>query len=294
MRTESFLVTALPYSANPESRWHVSLFVTHRLTPADPDGDVLGDFPNVAQWGERIASATVTLEGSDGSPIPVTHVPQVVPDLWPRVFPKDLPVHGFPTTELADVAWRSFPASRMDGHARALHMAAAMLSPVAPPSFVDVAVPFFLRGDAQRLHAAGPDFARPTRQQLKEQLENLLATYARQLGEGDPRESSVIRRLEFLDQWFTAQLDDMTAGGTVMAQAESPLQQLMIDLHLARRFYERTGSGRGRRRLRMSGHPVRSRTSTSAARCLQTRPACYASLAWSSICTWTTCHGWTG
>ena len=238
MGTESFLVTALPYSADPRSDFHVSLFVTHRLTPADPDGDVLAAFPNVAEWGERVATATVTLEGSDGDPIPVTPLAQVVPQLWPRVFPGDLPVRDFPTPELADVAWRTFPASRMDGHARALHMAAATLSPVEQPSFVDVAVPFFLQRGAALSHGAA-DGGRPTRQQLKAQLETLLTTYGRRLGEGDPRGSSVIRRLELLDEWITAQLDDLTAGGTVMAQADSPLEQLMVDLHLARRFYER-------------------------------------------------------
>ena len=33
MATESYLVTALPYSASPGEKFHVSLFITHRLTP---------------------------------------------------------------------------------------------------------------------------------------------------------------------------------------------------------------------------------------------------------------------
>ena len=43
MATESWLVTALPYSASPAEPFHVSLFVTHRLTPDGAEG-VVGDF----------------------------------------------------------------------------------------------------------------------------------------------------------------------------------------------------------------------------------------------------------
>jgi hypothetical protein len=56
MPVESFLVTALPHRADAGARRHLSLFVTHRLTPDGPRG-VLSDFPNVSDWTTLLASA---------------------------------------------------------------------------------------------------------------------------------------------------------------------------------------------------------------------------------------------
>ena len=62
MATESWLVTALPYSASSADPFHVSLFVTHRLTPDGAQGKV-GDFPNVRDWTARLAQARIRLRG---------------------------------------------------------------------------------------------------------------------------------------------------------------------------------------------------------------------------------------
>jgi hypothetical protein len=56
MPTESFLATALPYSADPDDPFHVSVFVTHRLTPDGARG-TLADFPHVVDWTARLAGA---------------------------------------------------------------------------------------------------------------------------------------------------------------------------------------------------------------------------------------------
>ena len=45
MATESFLVTALPHSADAARDVHLCLFVTHRLTPDGPAG-VVGGLPH--------------------------------------------------------------------------------------------------------------------------------------------------------------------------------------------------------------------------------------------------------
>jgi hypothetical protein len=241
MAVESFLVTALPYSADPAAKVHVSLFVTHRLTPDDPKGGVLADFPNVAVWGERVAAADVRLVGSDGQPIPVTIVPQVEPALWPRVFPPDLPVQGYPTPELADAPWRTFPASRMDGYARGVHALAALLSPVEAPPMLDAVVPLVLAiaPGLRDLLLSGQEGRLPDRARLKEVFEGLLGERVGRLAHDDPRGRSVLRHLELLDEAFTAQLDEVTGAGTVAAAGGGPLQQAMVDLHRARRFYER-------------------------------------------------------
>jgi hypothetical protein len=244
MVVESFLVTALPYTARAGADVHVSLFVTHRLTPDDPAGGVLGDFPHVVDWGQRVTDAEVRLEGSDGQPIPVTVVPQVVPDRWPKVFPADLPVRGFPTPELGDAPWRTFPASRMDGYARTVHALAALLSPVERPAMLDTVLPLALvalpgAGGLLDQWLSGPEGRRLDRAALKREYERLLAQAVGRRSLDDPRRTSVLRHLELLEEQHTALLDEVTAGGTLAANAEGPLQQVMRDLHRARRFYER-------------------------------------------------------
>jgi hypothetical protein len=244
MPVESFLVTALPHSADPKAEVHVSLFVTHRLTPDDPAGGVLADFPNVADWGERVAAADVRLTGSDGQAIPVTVVPQVDPPRWPRVFPPDLAVRGYPAPELADAPWRTFPASRMDGYARGLHALAALLSPVEPTPMVEAVLPAMLAaspqlGGLRDLLLSGPKGSRPDRAQVRSILEAMLAERVGRQAGHDPRGGSVLRQLELLDEQFTTQLDEVTATGTVAAAGSGPLHQAMLDLHRARRFYER-------------------------------------------------------
>lgn len=137
MPTESFLVTALPHSADPARDVHVSLFVTHRLTPDAAEG-VVGDFGRVVDWTERLAGATFVLEGRAGAgpmvPIPVTPRLEVLePTLWPRVFPADLTVRPWETPEPTQVPWRTFPAHRMQQHALLTHAGGLFSSPVVPP-----------------------------------------------------------------------------------------------------------------------------------------------------------------
>ena len=63
MATESFLVTALPHSADPAEKVHVSLFVTHRLTPDGARRGRRRTSPTVSDWTARLARARVRLVG---------------------------------------------------------------------------------------------------------------------------------------------------------------------------------------------------------------------------------------
>ena len=117
MATESFLVTALPVSADPAQALHVSLFVAHRLTPDGAEG-VVADFPNVADWTASLADATISLTGRKGGgvtvSIPVTaDTSPLDSGLWPKVFPPDLVVRGWETRDLTATPWRTFAAHRM-------------------------------------------------------------------------------------------------------------------------------------------------------------------------------------
>lgn len=137
MATESYVLSTLPVSAHPDDAVHVSLFVTHRLTPDGTSGR-LDDFPTVARWANALRGATVTLIGvvADGTERSVPCTPDLralESRLWERVFPADLTVRPWSTPELSDAEWRTFPAARMEAHALLAHLVSATASPVQPP-----------------------------------------------------------------------------------------------------------------------------------------------------------------
>ncbi len=232
---ESFLVTALPFSADSRSDVHVSLFVTHRLTPHGAQAP-LGDFPNASVWGERLAAASIRLTGSNGEEIGVTpRLAPIDPDLWGDVFPRELPVRPWSTPELAAVPWRTFPAHRMDTYAKLVHMVAAFASPVTKPALLPNVVKVLADGrhgelDRDRIKVL-----------LKDRLRSAVEAPLGRLPRGDKREESPLFWLSLLDQELTAQLDEDTGAGTVHAPGKDvePLSDALFDLHLARRYYER-------------------------------------------------------
>jgi hypothetical protein len=144
MATESFLVTALPHSADPGGQFHVSLFVTHRLMPDRATGTVK-DFPHVVDWTDRLAGASFGLTGrtSTGATvkIPVTPLLGVLePKLWPLVFPADLVVRPWETPEPTAIPWQTFPAHRMQQHSLLTHASGLFSSPVLAPKPSDNAM----------------------------------------------------------------------------------------------------------------------------------------------------------
>jgi len=219
MSTEFFLVTALPHSADPGQDFHVSLFITHRLTPDGAEG-VVTDFPTVAQWPDALAASTVKLRGQRANgqtvDIPVTPLLGAVePALWPRVFPAQFPVRPWQTPEHTDVPWRTFPAHRMQQHALLTHAASVFSSPVEAPS------------------VAGNALTAP-----------LLAT----LGLNDrslSMEQLLGREGKFLDTAITSRLDELTGqgflgrGGGFESSQQLPLLQMVADVHEAKCYYQR-------------------------------------------------------
>lgn len=134
MSVESFLVTALPFSADPTQSRHVSLFVTHRLTPTDGVKGVVGDFEHVRDWSDRLADASITLS-ANGTDVPVTPLLDILePGLWQRVFPPTLPVLPWQVPDRAAEAWRTYPAHRMQAHSLLTHAMSIFSSPVDAPS----------------------------------------------------------------------------------------------------------------------------------------------------------------
>ncbi|MGH9222304.1 MAG: hypothetical protein ACRD2W_00530 [Acidimicrobiales bacterium] len=218
MATESFLVTALPYSASADEPFHVSLFVSHRLTPDGAQGE-LSDFPHVADWTAMVADPATSfrLRGglANGTTVDIPVVPVlgiVDPGLWRQVFPPDFPVRPWKVPNHTAVPWRTFPAHRMQQHALFAHAASIVSSPVVPPS------------------AKGSIFA-----------DLVLRTFGLDKREL-PLEAVIDGRIDTI---VTRQLDRLIVSGkgginsTVGSSAESPVARLIADVELARRYYQR-------------------------------------------------------
>jgi hypothetical protein len=220
MATESFLVTALPHSADTADPFHVSLFVTHRLTPDGAEG-VVGDFPTVADWTARLADARIDLRGqrAGGQVVDIDVTPllgPLEPALWPQVFPARLPVLPWQPPNHTAVPWRTFPAHRMQQHALLVHAASLYSSPVAAPT------------------VSGNALTRP-----------LLATLGLDIGRQGLTVEQILDNNSRWDERITAIYDDVTnfgflGGSDIVGPSDNqPLQQLVTDVHRARRYYQR-------------------------------------------------------
>lgn len=214
MASESYLVTALPYSAAPGQRFHLSFFVAHRLVPDGASG-VLQSFPLTREWTTRLAQATFTLRGGGAGntafDIPCTARLDVLkPELWARVFPATLAVRPWKVVDRTTAPWRTFPAHRMQQHALLTHLVSMVSSPVTPPSVL---------GNA-----------------LTDPLLEALGLNERQL-----RLKTLLEKP--VDAAISKRLDDLTANGAPAGGPSvlgmSPMMQMVADVHAARRFYQR-------------------------------------------------------
>ena len=212
MAIESWLVTALPYSASPAEPYHVSLFVTHRLTPDGAEG-VVGDFKTVRDWTAHLHHAHVSLRG--GGPagdfdIPVTPLLDALdPTLWPRVFPKKLAVRPWRVPDQTAAPWQSFPAHRMQAYGLLTHALSIFSSPVEAPGVENnLVVDLVFRG--LRMH--------PGRVPLTSVIDGAF------------------------DKEISSFLDDLSNGGRVGGERPrigDPVIAMLADLHAAQRFYQR-------------------------------------------------------
>ena len=236
MPTESFLVTALPHSADPAAPFHVSLYVGHRLLPDGGDGQV-GDFPHVQDWTAQLAGAEVTLLGHrPGQPTQVIAaqlVGSTDPSLWRKVFPAELLVQPWQTKDATALPWQTFPAHAMDVHARRVHEEAMVSSPVVAPAPSQLSITddllralgfpgkdWLLHGDTpERGHGRARDNA----------LERLLG-----LVDDGPNGKLEARLTELLDQHNNVGPIRGRATGGAWSAA-----QVLQDVHAARRYYQR-------------------------------------------------------
>ncbi|MEJ7561299.1 MAG: hypothetical protein WKF45_02105, partial [Ilumatobacteraceae bacterium] len=128
MATE-ILLTALPYSVDPASPFHVSVHVSPRLSPSG----TLTDFPVFEHWTQQLAAATLVVTDHTNEPFTITLTPPDDPTRWELVFPSTTPVAGFVPQSFEDTPWYSYPTTTMELFAKVIHLASMAASPVDPP-----------------------------------------------------------------------------------------------------------------------------------------------------------------
>lgn len=240
MPPEPFVVTALPHSADPSASFHVSLYIGHRL---ERDG-VLGDFPAVREWTARLADAEITLlghrPGVAPEPLGVRRVGVLEPALWPQVFPADLPVAAWEPRDLTAGEWRTFPAHRMDVHAKGLHGAAITASVVVAPQPSELG---FLERLLFRFDGYGELIQLYREAVSAEQEREGRGRGRRRRPAGGGLVEALLDPENRYDEMLTRQLDGsepgVVNGGNAPSTGPWSAGEALVDAHAARRYYQR-------------------------------------------------------
>ncbi|MGM0385866.1 MAG: hypothetical protein ACQERF_07805, partial [Actinomycetota bacterium] len=251
MTTTRVLATALPYSLQPDADFHLSVFITHRLTP-DAPGATLSDFPAAECWVETLLAGRLLLVTDNmlsGMPVRIVSAPREAD--WEAVFPKDTPVNGFPTPAVTAQPWRTYPAHSMDGHALDMHLGSTLVSPLSPPPVAgnpvaDALLDIFAEVHPGLRELQGLPGQRQERdaailaRKLQEATASLGQRAGRDLGyaaEPLPWTSAIeiLLRDRVGDSRLTKHLDSLL-GRTDL---DDPVLIALRDVHAARRFYQR-------------------------------------------------------
>lgn len=239
------MTTALPYDLAEGAAFHLSAFVTHKL---EPDADAtLGDFPAVETWVKTLARGSWLVSASTLSePVPATLVSAPDQAVWSALLPPTTLVRGFPKPVVSGAEWKSYPANAMDETAGYLHLATMLTSPVSRPRADNPVNRMVLRtmtevhGGARRILEmleSKPQQPRYTKAQV-----DAMATLTGRRIDRDGTDAPYVNAIEVLletraedERRLTEWLDDRVASG------DRPTGMLgtMVDLHAARRYYQR-------------------------------------------------------
>jgi hypothetical protein len=215
MPTEIFSVCALPYSCASDADFHVCLFVSPKLTP-DVPFDELGTFSLFPHWGALVKQHVTIDLFDEAGPIEATPLlADVTPKVWDSAFPPETPVNGQPVPQWQGRRWRTFDARTVHDLGKAVHLATMYTSPTAPPAPHDHPL-------------AGP-------------LAEISGAYYR-----TEHVAEVARRRVYDESLMTADLDQIVESAEapgviseVIADQEPWLRSMALQLHRARRYYER-------------------------------------------------------
>ncbi len=216
MATERFTLVALPQSVGAGARFHVSVFVSPRLVPDAAEGE-LRDFRHFPHWAALLQNdATIELFDQMG-PIPVQPLlGPLSPDVWDAMFPPDTPVRAPQDIDFGNRHWRTFRAAEIHDAAKLLHLVAMFSDATSPP-----------RPSVHPLSRLMGQLGVTSTHRRKYDESDNTSRLDLAIGEtGDPAEVAI--RLSALEARIDAE--------------ENPLTRLAMQLHRARRFYERPES----------------------------------------------------
>lgn len=212
MVTELFTAVALPRSHAADTDAHVSVFVAPQLTP-DGDEGTLADFTHFPRWAHLLAEdAAITLADQAG-PLEVRALRSPIePDLFDAVMPPDTPVRAPGTLDWSDRHWRTFPAAELHDAATSLHALAVFSGPTTPPA--------------------------PSAHPLTRVLDRLGVRIGSQR---EPYDESrfTARHDRLLQEWPSAETIAIGEIESIVDGLDDPIVRLALQLHRARRFYER-------------------------------------------------------
>jgi hypothetical protein len=210
MAQETFTLVALPYSRSTARPFHVSLFVSPDLVPDEPEG-VLGDFGHWVTWTAGLQGASITLFNQLGA-IPATAIlDELDAQAWVAIFPPDTPVRRKTAPDWDDRHWRTFRAAEVQDTAKLLSFFSMATSPTSLPTpdpERDL-ITLIMRGIVGRTGRERYDESRFT------------LAFDRLIGEPSVADRLPLDRIE----------------GRI--EAATGLERALMELHRARRFYER-------------------------------------------------------
>ncbi|HEX9855762.1 MAG TPA: hypothetical protein VGC47_10630 [Acidimicrobiia bacterium] len=226
MATEIYTVLALPHSRAPGDDFHVSLFVAPALTPDGGEGP-LKAFTLFPHWAAGLLDgAAFELADQAGTVEADPILDPIEPDTWDAAFPPATPVRAPSGPAWSDRHWRTFRARTVHDAGKLLHVAAIFASPTSPP--------------APSMHPLGP----------------LMRRLSGGFDDVQWSEATMTRSLD-------AQLGESGSTGEPgmslaeiekrIASQQDPFSQFTLELHRARRFYERPESARAYERRPVEG-----------------------------------------
>lgn len=220
MPGEVFSVCALPHSCAEQADFHVSLFVSPRLTPGTPTGagEVLDEYAVFRRWAALLTGGTtVELRDQSGVVRCTPLLAAVQPDVWDAAFPPGTPVRGQPLPDWDGRRWRSFRAARVHDLAKVIQAASVYTDPTTPPAPSAHPLTKLMGGLTERWH------------RLVETAEGRHWIYDESIGTRDLDEVvESPERLEVIEKMIDGERDVM--------------RRIALELHRARRFYERPES----------------------------------------------------
>lgn len=222
MPEESFTVVALPYSRSESRSFSVSLFVSPDLVPDGAEG-VLGDFPHWVDWTAGLPSASIALFNQSGQIGCEALLDDLDPSAWESIFPPDTPVRGRTAPDWDDRHWRTFRAAEVHDTAKMLSFFSMATSPTSLPK-------------------PDPEGDLVTRL-MTSFIAPLVPTVGRSVGLREEYDESVFTRM--LDQAVSEPHASDRESPESLEAIEKTLgrrdgfQRAVLELHRARRFYER-------------------------------------------------------